>query len=62
MSNQSFRRRQEVIETDTETDLLDDLVGIFGINVVFNSLSSIFVEIFRDNLDQVGNFGLARYQ
>lgn len=62
MSNQPFRGRQQVIKTDTETDLLDDFVGILGIDVVFNGLGGIFVEIFWDNLDKVRDFGLKKCQ
>lgn len=62
MANQAFRGRQKIIETDTETNLLDDFVGIFGIDVVFNGLGSVFAEIFWDDLDKVRDFCLYRCQ
>lgn len=58
MADESFRCRQEVVEADTESDLLDDLVGIFGIEVVFYCLSWVFAKVFWHNLDQVRNLCL----
>lgn len=58
MTDQSFGRGKEIVETDAKTNLLDYFVGILGINVVFNSLSSIFAKVFWCNLDKIRNFGL----
>jgi hypothetical protein len=51
MSNQSFGSRQQVIQTDAETDLLDYFVGVFGVDVVLYCLACFFVEVFRVDLD-----------
>jgi hypothetical protein len=58
VTNQSFRCRKEVVEAYAKTNLLDDFVGILGIDVVLNSLSSIFTKIFWGDLNKVGDLGL----
>ena len=58
MTNQSFRCRKEVVKAYTETNFLDDFVGILGIDVVLNSLSRIFAEILWSDLNKVGDLGL----
>ncbi len=51
MTNEPFRCREQVVETDTKADLLDHFVGVFGVDVVFYGLRGVFVEVFRDDLD-----------
>ena len=58
MADQSFRSIEEIVETDAETDLLNDFVCIFGVDVVFNGLSCIFAKVFWGDLDKVRNLGL----
>jgi len=58
MTDQSFRGREKVVETDTQTNLLDYFVGIFGIDVIFNSLSSTFSTVCWSDLYKVCDFGL----
>ena len=58
MPDQPFGCREQVIETDAETNLLNDLVCVFGIDVVFYRLSRFFVEVFRVYLDKVRDRGL----
>lgn len=53
MANQSFRGREEIIEADTETNLLDDFVCIFGVEVVVNGINGILSEILRRDLNQI---------
>ena len=58
MTDQSFRRGKEVVEADAKTNLLDDFVGVFGIDIVFNSLGGIFAKVFWGDLDKVHDLGL----
>ena len=58
MSDQSLRCREQVIETDAETNLLDHFVGVFGVDVVFYCLLCFFVKVFWVDLDQVRDFCL----
>ena len=58
MPDKAFRRVDEVIETDAKTDLLNDLVGIFGVNVVFNSLDAGLLEVLGCDLHQIRDFSL----
>lgn len=58
VTDESFRSRQQVIETDTQSNLLDDFVGVFCVDVVFYGKSSIFLKVLWDDLDQVRDFGL----
>lgn len=58
MSNETFGSPQQIIETNAKANFLDDLIGIFGVDVVFNGMHALFVEILWNDLDQVRNFGL----
>lgn len=58
MTNQAFRRRKEVIEADTKTNLLNDFIRVFGIDIIFNGLSRIFTKILWGDLDKVRDLGL----
>ena len=58
MTDQSFRCREEIVEADAKTDLLDHFVGVLGVDVVLDSLSSIFAKVFWGNLNQICDLGL----
>ena len=58
MSDQTFRCKEQIVETDTEADLLDDFVGVFGVDVVFNGLCGWLVEVFWFDLHKIRNFSL----
>lgn len=60
MTDQSFRGREEVIEADAKTDLLDYFVGVFRVDIVFDSLGCIFAKVFWGDLDKVRNLGLLK--
>jgi hypothetical protein len=57
-NNLAVRGTEEVPEADAETDILDHLVGIFFVNIVFESMSTWFAEFIRRNLNHVGYCGL----
>ena len=58
MTDQAFRGIKKIVEADAKTNLLDNFVRIFCIDVVFNGLSCIFVEVFWGDLDKVRDLGL----
>lgn len=58
MANETLRCPGEIVETDAEANLLNHFVGIFGIDVVFNSLHALLVEVLGGDLDQIRNFCL----
>lgn len=60
MANEAFRCPSDIVQADTETDLLDDLVGVFRIDVVLNGVHALFVKVLWRYLDQVRNFCLGR--
>ena len=49
---------KKVVETDAKTDFLNYFVGIFCVDVVFNSLNTGLLEILGRDLHQIGNFSL----
>jgi len=57
VTDQTFRGIKKIIEADAKTNLLDDFVCVFGIDIVFNSLSCIFAKVFWGNLDEVRDLG-----
>ena len=62
MSNKPFGCGEQVVEADTKANLLDDFVGVFGVDVVFYCLACFFVEVFWMDLDKVCNLGLSLCQ
>lgn len=58
MANQSFRRREKVVDAYTESDLLDNFVGIFGIEVIVDSINRFLPKIFWRDLNQIGDLCL----
>lgn len=58
MTNQPFRCGEKVIEANTKSNLLDDLVCIFWVEVIMNSLWCLFVEIFWRDLDEISDLCL----
>lgn len=51
---------EDVVQADAEADFLDDLVGIFGVDVIGQRVDARLLEVFWGDLDQVGDCGLAR--
>ena len=58
MTNQAFGGRKKVEKADTKTNLLNDFIRVFGINVIFNGLSRVFTKILWGDLDKVCDLGL----
>jgi hypothetical protein len=58
VTNQTFRGIKKIVEADAKTNLLDNFVRVFCIDIVFNGLSCIFAEVFWSDLDKVRNLGL----
>lgn len=58
MADETLRGPLQVVQTYAEADFLDDLVGVFGIDVVLNGFLAPLGEVCRRNLHQVGDFGL----
>lgn len=58
MADEALGGPGEVVETNAEANLLNDLVGILGINVVLDGLDTLLVEVLWGDLDQICDFGL----
>lgn len=58
VADETFRSPQQIVETDTEANLLDHLVGILGVDVVFDRMDTPLGEVIWIDPNQVGNFGL----
>lgn len=58
MSNESLRRGQKVVQTHTQADLLDHLVGVLGVDVILDGEGSVFLKVFGHDLHKVGDFSL----
>lgn len=43
--NQAVRRGQQVVQTDAQANLLDDFVGVLGVDVVLDHLRVALLEI-----------------
>lgn len=44
---------EDVVETDAETDFVDDFVGVFGVDVIFDRLRAGLFEVLRRDLYQI---------
>ena len=51
IADQSIRSLEEIIETDAETDVLDDFVCVFRVDIVLETLDVSFLEILWFDLD-----------
>lgn len=58
MTDQALGCPGEVIETDAKANLLDDLIGILGVDVVLDGLHALLVEVLGSDLDQICDFCL----
>lgn len=58
MADEAFRGPGEIVEANAETNLLDNLVGILGVDVVLDGLDALLVEVLGGDLDQVREFCL----
>ena len=60
MAYQALGGPEEVIEADAQADVLDDLVGILGVDIVLYGHGALLGEILWRDLDEIGNLGLDR--
>lgn len=58
MTDETLGSPQQVIHADAEADLLNDSVGVLGIDTVLYSEVTGRAEVFWRNLHQVGNLSL----
>lgn len=58
MADQTLRGPEQVVEADTETDLLDDLVRIFRIDIVLDCHNAALPKVIGRDLDKVRDFRL----
>jgi hypothetical protein len=56
----AVRGAEKVPEADAETDILDDFVGIFLVDIVLQCMSARFAKFVRSNLNHVGYCSLPR--
>lgn len=60
MADQAIRRLQQVVETNTQANLLNDLVGVLLVDIIFNCHGTELGEVFGRDLDQIGKSRLGR--
>ena len=62
MSDQAFRAAEDVVEAQAEPDFVNNLVCVFGIDVVFESLrAGLFKVLWRDLYEiRNGNLSVMR--
>lgn len=58
IANQSVRGRSQVVHADAQADLLDDLIGVFCIDVVLDDLRVALLQVRCMDLYEVGDLGL----
>ena len=61
MADQALGRPKQVIHANTQANLLDDTIGVLGIDVVLDSDSAMLLELCRCNLHQIRDLGLPLY-
>lgn len=58
VADETLRSPEEVVHADAEADLLDDAVGVLGIEVVLDGHPTVFLELRWRDLHQIRNFCL----
>lgn len=58
MANEALGGPQDIIQAHAQPDLLNDLVGVFGVYVVLYRDDARLREVLWCNLHQVGDLGL----
>ena len=61
VANQPFRCREKVVNTNTEPDFLNDLIGIFAVEVVMDRFHCLFSKVLGRDLNKIRNLCLQRY-
>lgn len=58
MTDEAFGGAEEVVEADAQADFLNHFVGVFFVDVVFESCGAAFDEVGRLDFNHVGDGGL----
>lgn len=58
MADQALGRPEQVVEADAEADLLDDLVGVFRVDVVLDGRDALLTKVVGRDLHEICDFCL----